>query len=1226
MSASNSISQLLEQFLELNTNSLETFNRINEAITTDKETVVIDLYNTKTESNESIQIPAFGFLKRELERLDKNLGSISGITGSSANVRLKDGTYRTIHTSKLKGPSKSINSMASPTEFSTKLNEFFEDFLNPLLTVNIDVSGQIPVETERVYTERFIFNSSDVNSSSIFDEKYKGSSELEYNTFINDIKNEGLDYYLDSEVVDMPIRTIQYNGRFDVTKIDTTQKSVVIDGTTETRTVKLFTLNKLSYTDSSKSVKDTETVKIGDSLIVNNGNYSTRYFIKSIDASTSQVELELIEGFEAIKLGANQLAIYKDIDTNLDIEIKIGFDERQVVFVKPIDPNSKIPAEDYSPGIAFYSNELEISLEDGSTSTLAKYYRDEVADFGQFIKALKVDYIPPASVGVIPNAPVLEVNNFKVVQINKHLTDNTTSDKIKQLKADKVSTEQNIKKVDDSIKQKKALLNTKKFESRAEKDKRKNELSALVIERESESKLYSSIVSDIKASAESTDIAKVTPKFRVRGFWSVPEPKKIGEEVSQEIVRFKTRYRYVSTTGKTSNVEQLEFNDSTNGTKKTAAFSNWNEVDGRIRKRQIGTSGKYEWVLENEEDADAVNFNSLDISINSGEIVELMVKSISEAGYPANPVESDWSEIIKIEFPEGELATSSVNDLVGDNALDFVKVEINQELTEAGVFSHVADSFIVGDTTYNHTAETIASGFTTDNQGTVNVYEKLLSLQNEILRLRDVIEGNVGELQVSIEDEDGNVTQVTNNTTVKLFAGYYINELPETDFKGHIVTKNFKVQLSNTKATDLELIARIIGDVTQPAHTSTTDQVFGLGDGVIDPKIASNQYYTEEAKYDLVPIVYQNLTNDDLDNNIFFNDGPEQSSQLKGQFIYSRMNDLVNEDSLYVINGVDGVDPFGDIDPTETTGFDVNEYGLSHAQLNGVAVTVGGERDWSSAQVAGSPYPNSNSDDDFIWSGAYGTAGNPLVTTANGGQITTNQYSNGIFMHADHPLLNADPNDTLSLLDIASNGMVGMPKTATRKSNDVFGKQQTPLKLVKTINNEGISPIRKTIKNGFYPDDKYLLGGKSVGSFLYISPLTKDSLSVDAGNKSGKKIIPGGKTNTISLDLVFQYRMTDYYGPGTTGTGVIGGVTANIFSNLTYSKKIGLDILDRNGLDFQFDVEVYAKYRPIGKNINSITKSMLTKYTSQTNSSGGIGRRRYLSDEIDYANPEIYRY
>ena len=56
MSASNSISQLLEQFLELNTNSLETFNRINEAITTDKETVVIDLFNNKSGQMETIHI------------------------------------------------------------------------------------------------------------------------------------------------------------------------------------------------------------------------------------------------------------------------------------------------------------------------------------------------------------------------------------------------------------------------------------------------------------------------------------------------------------------------------------------------------------------------------------------------------------------------------------------------------------------------------------------------------------------------------------------------------------------------------------------------------------------------------------------------------------------------------------------------------------------------------------------------------------------------------------------------------------------------------------------------------------------------------------------------------------------------------------------------------------------------------------------------------------------
>jgi len=1213
MSASNSISQLLEQFLELNTNSLETFNRINEAITTDKETVVIDLYNSKTNQNESIQIPAFGYLKREIERLNNNLNAISGVSGSDANIRLKDGSYRSIYTSKLKSPSNPINSMAAPTEFGTKLNEFFEDFLNPLLTINVDVTGQIPVETERVYIERFIFNGNSANTAILFDERYKGSSEIVYSSFADDLIKDGLDYYLDSEVIDMPIRSMQYNGKFDVTKIDTAQKSVIVNGTTETRSIKLFTLNKLSYTDTSKNAKDTETLKVSDSLIVNSGNYSTRYLIKSIDTATSQIELEIIEGFESIRLGANQLGIYKAVDTALSIEIKIGFDERQVIFVKPIDPNSKIPAEEYSPGIGFYSNELSITLATGDTSTLAKYYRDEVADFGQFIKALKVDYIPPAAIGIIPTPPTLDVTNFKVVQINKHLTDNTTSDKIKQLKSDKISTEQNIKKIDEAIKQKKAVLNTKKFESSAEKDNRKNELFSLISERDNESKLYASIVSDIKASADSTDISSVSPKFKVRGFWAIPEPQRIGQEVSQQIVRFKTRYRYVSTTGKTSNVDQLEFNDSVNGTTKTAAFSNWNELDGIVRKREIASSGKYEWTLENEEDAQAINFNSLDISINPGEIVEIMIKSVSEAGFPANPVESDWSEIIRVEFPEGELSTTSISDITKTNELDYIKVGIKQDLEAAGVYSHVADSFESGNVVYNHSAESIASGFTTATQGTVNVYEKLLSLQNEILRLRDIIEGNVGELLVNLVDEDGNVTNVSNNTTVKLFAGYYTTELPSDNYKGYIVTKNFKIELSNTKATDLELISRMIGDTTQPVYVSSSDDVFGLGTGTIDPAVSANDYYTSEARYDVVPVIYQNVSNADLNAYNYLNDGPEQSSQLKGQFIYSRFKNIANDDALYIGD---------DIDVLDTSGFDINEYGISHP-VTGV-VTTDGVKNFNTASIpTGSEFTTigSSAVNDFTWNGAYSGVTPLLTKIGEPGGITLEDYDNGMFMHIDHPLINTS--SPLTAIDIISNGLVGMPKTAARKANDFNGNQQTPLKLVKTINASNVTALRKTIKNSFEPNDQYLLGGHSCGSFLYISPLTKEYLSVDASNKSGKKIIPGGKANSISLDLIFQYRMTDYNGAGSVGIGRVGGIISNILNNITYSKKIGLDIIDRNGFDFKFDIEVYAKYKPLGKNINNITSTMLSNYNSGS-AATGIGKRRYLSDTIDFAAPEIY--
>ena len=1215
MSAQNSISQLLEQFLELNTNSLETFNRINEAISTDKETVTVDLWDPSGEGVKSVQIPAFGYLKREIERLNKNLESISGVEGNGANVRLKDGSYRKVYTSKLKGPSKPITSLAAPTQFNTKLNEFFEDFLNPLLTVKLDVSGQIPVETERVYIERFIFDSTDGNTSDSFDELYKGESEITYKALQDKITEGGLKYYLDSEVIEMPIRSIQYFGNFDVTKISNEQKSQVVDGITRTKTVKLFTLDKLTYSDASKTLLETEVLKVSDSLVVNSGELKTRYIVRSIDSSTSQIELELIEGFESIKVGSNVLSVYRDIDTDLDVEIKVGFDERQVIFIKPIDPLSNIPANEYSPGIGFYSNELQIAAEDGTIKTLASYYKNEVADFGQFIKALKVDYIPPAAVGIKPDSPAVSTNDLKVIQINKHLTDNTTTKKIKQLKSDKLAAEQSLKNINEAIKVKKSLLNTKKFKSKVERDKQLNEFKALVNEKASEVKLFASIVSEIKAAAESADISSATPKFRVRGFWPIPAPKTVGDELSQEVVQFKTRYRYVSTSGKTSNIDQIAFDDTTNGTKKTAAFSNWIEVDGPVRKRELNEDGKYEWIVESEEDAQAVNFNSIDLPIRSGEIVEIMVKSVSEAGFPANPITSEWTDVIKVEFPEGELSTESLAGLISQNELDNLKVSLKEDLESVGVYDHVGDSFTVNEKYFAHNASSLASGFLTGEQNPISVYDKLLELQNEVESLRAQIDGTIGELLVQIIDEDGNVTPVSNNSKVKLFAGYYIDEIPTgAGGKGFIVTKNFKINLSNTKASNLELIARILGDVEQPAYSSTDTQVWGRQTGAVDPIIAADTYYTTEGKYDLVPVVYQNLDATESDET-YFNDSPVQSSQLRGQFMYSRFMNLANDNGHY-LRDIDGSD--GDIDLGDTSGYDKYEYGINDAyKITGVTDIANGSKSFTTAQQeAWGTFVQG--DTSFIWNGET-ELDRSLISPDDAGVAL---YDNAIFIHDSHPYSQqAKGTDGLTALDIAKNGLIGLPKTAPRRASDLHGKQQTAFKLTPTIidatNGNLTYGTRTALKNSFEPNDQYLLGGHSCGSFLYISPLGKDALTVDASNKRGKKIIEGNSSNAITVDLVYQYRMTDYYGEEDTTRGRVGGILTNTLQNLTYSKVIGIDIVDSNGNDFQFDIEVYSKYRATGKNINSITSSMLTNYTTTGKYTPFRGRN------VDFSLPNI---
>ena len=94
-STNNSLSTLMSQFLKLETNALEIFNRLNEAITSNKKVVDVDLFDHNN-NLVRVQIPSFGYLKNEINRLDTNIQNLAGIGDSDTNVRLSDGTYRKV--------------------------------------------------------------------------------------------------------------------------------------------------------------------------------------------------------------------------------------------------------------------------------------------------------------------------------------------------------------------------------------------------------------------------------------------------------------------------------------------------------------------------------------------------------------------------------------------------------------------------------------------------------------------------------------------------------------------------------------------------------------------------------------------------------------------------------------------------------------------------------------------------------------------------------------------------------------------------------------------------------------------------------------------------------------------------------------------------------------------------------------------------------------------------
>ena len=268
MNTNNSISNSLKKLLEINTNSLKTFERINEAITTDQKDVPLEILTT--DGTKTVYVPSFGYMKRELERLDTNLKSLSGLGKGNTRIKLPDGTYQ------------NITSFTRPVNFATKANYFFEDFLNPLLTTSINVSGQIPNNTERVLVKRILIDSASAVSVEFFNANYKNKEGLNYSTIIKEISNNNISYTLDEDTRDMPYRNAQFTGKFDVLKINNSKREIVVDGVTTKKAIKLYTLDKITYTDVTKDLKDTEVLKAGDELMVQSGTRNTRYKLQEL--------------------------------------------------------------------------------------------------------------------------------------------------------------------------------------------------------------------------------------------------------------------------------------------------------------------------------------------------------------------------------------------------------------------------------------------------------------------------------------------------------------------------------------------------------------------------------------------------------------------------------------------------------------------------------------------------------------------------------------------------------------------------------------------------------------------------------------------------------------------------------------------------------------------------------------------------------------------------------
>jgi hypothetical protein len=1200
----NSITTLLPQIIRLYNNTASGFEKISEAVTSNKETISLDL----TDENDNINrvfIPSFGFLKNEIERLDKNIQSLSNADSNQSNMRLSDGTFRKVVLNKLKSEANDITSLNTVESFDVRSNWFLESMMNPLLYVSFDVGGQIPSNTEKIISKKFILNLNTQTKINYFNNNFNSNSNIEYTDFLQKLISNGIGYILDEEVIDLPPKELRYNGNFNVLRIQDTVITEEINGVPVEKTKKLIKLNTLNYNDTRSEFLGTISLKVGDSLVINANSKDTRYKILRIDSSTNSIVVDLVEGYRPITIGSNILSIYADQDNNLEAQIPVGFNEYIVIFIKAIDPDSKIPSVNWSPGSAFYTNNLEIVLEDGKSQNLQTYYSNQVTDFGNLLLSMAKDTMPPSIYAVKPNAPVLNSTDFKVLQINKQATDNKIVKDLESLESQKIAISAEIKELDKTIKSKKEAILTKNYKNSTERDSDRNELSSLITDRNSKSELYSSIINDIDATSKNEEITSIKPKFRVRGFFPFPEPKDVTETGKQEVIKFVISYRYLSKDGSANAVEQIEYEDS--GVARRGTVPSWQEYQTPVRERGFDeVTNKFFWIKEDVEDAEKINSNMVDIPIRKNEIVEIRVKSISEAGWPNNPALSDWSNTVRVEFPAEIDTTEKATKILNENQAELIRVNLQNELDSIGVNEHLSNAFTNNGKYFAHPPNEILSGFLSEDQSPISLFDKLVEMQTKINQFEEILTKAKGKILVKMLDEDGNEINIKKGQLNNIFAGYYSDLVSDLNVKkGVIISKTYFISIENSNATTLELISRLPGTNTKkvkmsenpagPPNISSAVYSYYDNDDTYD---GSDYDYNNNKKYDLVPIA---LANPSVADGEIASNPPFQSAQVKSQFIYARFRDVASEETFYSHFQPTST---GEASANQLTNLDDSEYIYERDQAD---VT--------------STYNSS----EFIWGGSF---------DGTGRATTDSDFINGddsIEVHINHPFIyNPDTpanelskfaslyesitGDSDTVVSAANSATIAkalfrQSKFSNIKSNLELGKQQS-IYLYEDFNNTSVkspslvdiealnsglsaSDYRRTVKTSFRDTDQYLLGKKSCGAYLILASDSHESLVVDGKTSLSTKAIEFGSDNAIRIPIIFQYRMTDYSGLGDSGLGNIAGDSTGTTVNVTYSKRMGFDIYDSNENIFSFDIEITAKYKSDNLSLDKIPRRPL---------------------------------
>lgn len=756
-------------------------NNLNEQIT-------VILKDPDTNESKTVVINSFAKLQQELTRLDNNFKALINADGYSYILN-NDGSLSQYTRTTFMNAQIINNFEVNSDDIKVDQKSTIDNLMYPIVKLPISIDKNII--SNSIFCRTFEITYGFENLQELA--SYPNPKQLDLEYLFNTGK---LQYRELTRELEIEKTQIQYFGKFNIESVE------LVKGSTDNQYI--CVLDTINYT-ALNVIGNSIRLKTGDLLCQDNG--TTKYSVSNIDIFTNTVTLTRVAGVDSPKVGIEQL-YYNEVVVHDDkiVQIPIKPNQKLVVFLSTInDLNISYP----TPGIIIDTEDFKVSYKD-DTYTIDEFFSKFVTNFSEYLLHLMQEVTIPYSLGVKPAKPEITYDNFKVVQINTHVTDAKTQQIINSLNKQKQSIQNDINLKTQQIQNQENELNSKKFNSVEEKEYIIKSISSkrndLIVLKQN----LLNVTREIDTNAINFGVKNQTPKYRILGIWEIQDNIYSPTTGKQNIIKYDIEYRYLSPNLDTT--EATSFKTIQNGQEKTVTFSSWNRLESKTRNKVMNLAGSLVWEEITNDNINEIGINQLSIPINSSESVEIRIRAISEAGYPVSPLKSEYSNIIRINFPES-LTQNNVYNVVEQNEIDLQNAEFINILNTENLLEHVADRIVEAEKTFQHQARNITSGQYTPEQKNIPLDVCLTGILNRISTLENL--GKVENVTISFIDFNNEQYTVLNGSTIESFAGNYSDTfdiLDKTNWGG-IIRKKGYIKIKNTNVAPIELKTKIPGNL-----------------------------------------------------------------------------------------------------------------------------------------------------------------------------------------------------------------------------------------------------------------------------------------------------------------------------------------------------------------------------------------------------------------------------